>query len=216
MGSAIHEVISKGENKNALTEEFLTTTIGGIKISGMPDYYADEVLQDFKFTSVWNVIYDSMNENYQKQLSMYAYMLEEHGFKVNKTQIVYILRDWSKTKAMADHNYPQAQVVVKDFDRIPEIEKWMEERVSVLEGATRPPCTESDTWAKKDVFAVMKEGRKSALKLFEKEEDAKVFLTEQKGKCDVVKRGGERTRCESYCPVKEFCTQYKAYKEVSK
>ena len=41
-----------------------------------------------------------------------------------------------------------------------------------------PECTEQERWAKKDVFAVKKEGRKTAVKLFDTQEEAEAKIAE--------------------------------------
>lgn len=218
IGSSIHSILEKGASKNALSEEYLKVEVSGKTISGMPDYFDGEVLQDYKVVSVWSVIYGGRDEEYIKQLSAYAYMYHKHGFEVKKAQIVNIIRDWSKSNAKFDMNYPQSQIVIKDYPIMPmeEVEAWIKERIALIESVALPNCSEAEMWSKEDVYAVMKEGRKSALKLFDKESEAVEFSKEQKGVISVVKRCGERTRCESYCPVSEFCEQFKKYKEVEK
>ena len=73
-------------------------------------------------------------------------------------------------------------------------------------------CTPKEMWRKEDVFAVMKDGRKSALRLLPTMEKAKQYLkdnnmVENKG-CCIVHRLGENVRCNHYCSVNKFCDQF--------
>jgi len=77
-----------------------------------------------------------------------------------------------------------------------------------------PLCSDEEQWAKPTVYAVMKEGRKSALKLCSSEEEARTLLDEKGTYLQV--RPGEKTRCESYCQVRDFCEQYQREKEGRK
>ena len=76
---------------------------------------------------------------------------------------------------------------------------------------TTPECTEKERWAKPDTYAVMKKGRKSALRLLPTEEKAKQFMKDYKVSKDlsIDFRKGVSTRCEGYCEVSQFCKQYK-------
>jgi len=80
-----------------------------------------------------------------------------------------------------------------------------------------PPCTASERWEKQSTYAVMKKGRKSALRVLETEKDAfqwcadNGYLLEGNGVkpgFSIEFRQGESTRCEKYCSVRDFCRQY--------
>ena len=53
----------------------------------------------------------------------------------------------------------------------------------------------------------MKPGRKSALSVHDTEADAWKAM---KDGLTVEKRPGKSVRCESYCPVSDFCSFYKS------
>jgi hypothetical protein len=72
-------------------------------------------------------------------------------------------------------------------------------------------CTPEEMWEKPSKFAVMKPGAKRATKVFDSLADAEDFVS---GDMVIQLRPGERTRCERYCPVKEYCHQFKAYKAL--
>jgi hypothetical protein len=71
-------------------------------------------------------------------------------------------------------------------------------------------------WEKPTVWAVKKEGNIKAKALYETEamaEEAVASFSEKdpKSKFIVEVRLGERTRCEGYCPVNQYCQQYRDY-----
>ena len=74
-----------------------------------------------------------------------------------------------------------------------------------------PDCTPEEMWEKPAVWAVTKIGGKRAHSLYETAEQAIAACTELGDKYEVIERKGERTRCESYCPVSTWCNQYQTY-----
>ncbi len=220
LGSAVHTVLERGADKNSLNEQFMTSEIDGVQLSGTPDLLdADGNLSDYKITSAWSVVYGSRLKEWTEQLNVYIWLFKQHGFEVKKANIIAIFRDWSEMKAMQSDNYPKSTV-----QTIP-VEIWTAEKqlefikakltdivcAKAFTDDELPDCTAEQMWQKEDVYAVMKKGRKSAVKLFEKEDEANALVKEGKGD-EVVKRCGERTRCEKYCSVNAFCKQFKEYK----
>jgi hypothetical protein len=63
-------------------------------------------------------------------------------------------------------------------------------------------------WEKPTTYAIKKEGGMRAKSVHRTLEEAEAVLT--KGYILEV-REGERTRCEKYCQVSQFCSQYKEY-----
>lgn len=206
-GSAVHSVLEHAGGAADLTEERLFLDVEGIRISGQADLYEESgTLSDYKITSVWSVIGDKIKPEWVTQLNILALLYENTGFPVTKLQIVAILRDWSKGKAMAGGNYPECNVKVIDIPRWTKEATldYIIERVKI-HAAEPTECTPEEKWAKPPVYAVMKEGRKSAIKLYDTLEEA-----EADGRGDRVEvRPGENVRCKEYCPVKDFCPYYK-------
>ena len=73
-----------------------------------------------------------------------------------------------------------------------------------------PPCTQEERWSTATKYAVMKEGRKTALKVCDDRETAELFMKSQTGDLYIQERPGEDKRCMDYCPCAEFCSYYKA------
>ncbi len=209
-GQAIHTILERA-NRTAIAERRLSIEVEGWKISGGMDVYEESgILMDYKTTSVWKVIKGDLEE-WTKQLNLYAVILRHHGHAVNKLQVVAILRDWSKMEAERDAAYPQSQVVNIDIPLwSPEIAlAFMHERVILHKQANLklPECSPEDRWARPDVYAVMKTGRKSAVKLYSNMNEAKAHVGFDR-QLSVTHRPGMSVRCKAYCAVSKFCTQY--------
>lgn len=208
-GQSIHTILERA-NRTAIAERRLSMEVEGWKVSGGMDLYDEAgILTDYKTTSVWKLIKGDLDE-WTKQLNLYAVILRHHGHVVTKLQVVAILRDWSKMDASRDPEYPQAQVVnieipVWDVDTAA---KFMRERVILHQQANLklPECSPEDRWARPDVYAVMKVGRKSAVKLYSNENEAKAHAGFDRT-LSVTHRPGMSVRCNSYCAVLPFCLQ---------
>jgi hypothetical protein len=210
LGQSIHTVLERA-NRTAIAERRMSIQMEGWTISGGMDVYEENgTLLDYKMTSVWKLVKGDLEE-WTKQLNLYSVMLRHHGHKVNKLQVIAILRDWSKMEAKKDPNYPQAQVVNINIPLwTPEkAEQFMRERIILHKQAriTLPECSSEDRWARPDVWAVMKTGKVRAVKLHSSEKEANMHKGFDRT-LSVVYRPGFNVRCESYCPVSKFCSQY--------
>lgn len=226
LGKAVHYILDKGADKNELHEERLTHEVMGKKVSGAFDLYSGmRKLSDYKVTSAWSAVYGSRVQDWTAQLNLYAYLMRQAGYTVEEIEVIAIYRDWSKSKAK-DLNYPQKPVdsVMLKLWSEEDQKKYLELKVKNLIIAENDkdedliPCSDEQMWAKPDVYAVMKEGRKSSMGNFKSPEEAETFKSTLKPadqeKAFVQLRPGARTRCEEYCPCRDFCHQYKNYKQT--
>ena len=62
--------------------------------------------------------------------------------------------------------------------------------------------------ASPDKRAVMKKGRKSAVRVLDSEEEAQKLAMDDKALYGEVRKGASK-KCEGYCPCREFCGFYK-------
>lgn len=212
---------------NLLFEDRLYTTINGVTVSGSPDRFEaialkEGVLEDWKFVGARKV-QDGVPSEYEAQLNCYAHILREHGFTVTQIKLQFLIRDWTAYKAKREEGYPATQSVTMDVPiwEPSRVQAFLEERVAAHEAAKTklPECTQEERWAKDTVYAVMKKGNKSAIRggLKNTAEEATLLaaaLTKSTGVGHSVQlRPGENTRCEDYCPVKNFCSQYQNLKK---
>ena len=129
-----------------------------------------------------------------------------------------ILRDWSLFQTMKSDNYPKKQVAMIPIRRWTEEEQdnYVRERIKIHQNAEKvsklPLCTATERWRKEDQFAVMKSGRKSAIRLLDTRQLALDYLKSQNMVegvgCSIVERKGEDVRCQHYCKVNEFCDYF--------
>lgn len=209
LGQAVHTILERA-NRTAIAERRLSMELDGWKISGGMDLYEEDgALLDFKVTSVHKLIQGNLDE-WSQQLNSYSVLLRHHGHQVNKLQVIAILRDWSKLEARRNPDYPQAQVMNVDIPLWdPEKAlKFMRERVILHQQARveLPECSAEDRWARPDVWAVMRCGRKRAVKLCTSKDEALTYAGSDKN-LYVIHRKGTSVRCESYCSCLSFCTQ---------
>jgi hypothetical protein len=235
-GQSIHTILERAaeelEKDGYIAERRFYIDVDGMKLGAQIDIYhtPSGKLQDYKVTSVYSVR-DGIKEEYAKQLNIGAYLLK-HGYElidgkqvysshyVRELEIVAILRDWSKNAAKREDNYPEHQVKILSVPLIPEAEvlEYIKERVAAYKDATKvgdaalPPCSAEERWARPDVWAIMKRGAKRALRLCDSKEGAEIAADAAGPGHEVVHRPGVSTRCESYCPAKNYCNQYKQMK----
>ena len=215
LGQSIHTILERA-NRTGIAERRLNLSCEGWTISGGMDLYEESgVLVDYKTTSAWSCK-GGVKDEWEKQLNVYAEILRANGQAVTGLRVVAILRDWSKLEARRDPAYPQAQVVSFDVTLWPAevAQKYVRERV-ILHKQARvdlPECSQEDRWAKPTKYAVMKKGGARAVKLYDSEADAAAHAATDTKLLRVDVRPGEATRCEAYCPVAKFCTQFQQEK----
>jgi len=208
-GKALHSVLDKA-NVSGISEKRLYTIVDDYTLSGQFDHMSlgsDNVLEDYKECSVWSVIYG--NDLWEPQLNVYRYLCSKNGYEgINKLKVVAFLRDHQKSKAKYDPKYPPFRVHVIDIPLWP-LEKtadYIKERLKV-HFAAPPHCTDTERWKSEDKYAVMKTGRKSALRVLDSGIEARSWMSSNnKGSYVEVREGGYR-RCgmDGYCDVWQHC-----------
>lgn len=221
-GQSIHAILERGEDANSLVEEQMVVDIEGVKVAGSCDLFDGETVTDYKTTSVWSVIYGSSMEAWEQQLNIYAHLYRKHGFNPRAVQIVAILRDWSKSKAKFDLNYPQSNVVCISLPLWTEEKQleFIESRVNALLVTANltdkelPLCTKAERWQDEDKYAVMQKGKKRALKLHTDLNDAENHAAQVGGY--VESRIAEPRKCADYCSCNMYCDWYNRFLEGKK
>ncbi len=231
LGTAVHKILEKGAEglPGHILEERLFLDVHGWKISGAVDLQIDHgdgtwSINDYKVTSVYSVMSDK--PEWEQQLNFYAYLAyKAHGRVVTELRIIAILRDWQRKQSEIKADYPQSQVAVVDIPvwTIEEQEAFVEGRVLLHQSAQKAVdngeplvyCTNEERWLRDESWAVMKEGRKSAVKLYDKQEDAENACRELGESVGlnpghyIEHRPGNYVRCSGgYCLVSGFCKQW--------
>ena len=223
-GTAVHNVLDhQKEGEHEFKEEYLKVPIGDYTLSGRFDLYnfKDKKITDYKTCSVWKIIYGDF-EDWKQQLLIYAYMLKSIGFEVNKGEVVAIMKDHSKTQAKRKADYPQLPVKKITFEfteqDFVEIEKWLKNKFAEITIAEQLPddelplCTQEERFNDGDKFAVMKKGRKRAMRVLDSMEEAEKWK-ENNGGDFIEIRPGEDKKCADYCAANMFCSYYQSQLE---
>jgi CRISPR/Cas system-associated exonuclease Cas4 (RecB family) len=146
LGTAVHYIISEGEDRN-LTEERLEIEIDGFRVRGRFDVYTEEKeILDYKITSMWSL----EKPEWTKQINVYAYMLRKTGFEVEKGFIYAILRDWNKRQAKETMPIPFVVYEIPIWT-IEEQEQYIRERIQLFKTIQNSNiedfiCDEQDRW----------------------------------------------------------------------
>jgi len=209
IGQAIHTIMERAGTDRYIVETRFYTVIGDKKIGGKIDIYDREtqMLSDYKICSRY-VVNDGVKEEWVAQNSINALLMRRNDVPVKAAQIVAIFRDWSKMAAERKNDYPDRQIAILPVPLWPEAETetYIRNRITAHElGKEDPPiCTPEERWERPTRFALMKKGRKRALKLFEREIDA-LAAADGASEMKVELRPGENVRCLHYCPVVSYC-----------
>jgi hypothetical protein len=214
-GQIIHGILERG-NANDLAEKRFFATFNGKKVSGQIDTLSlDEkgTLTDFKFTTVWKFKKNQAPDpDFVAQLNMQLELLRQNGLDAKALQIVGLLRDFkmSEQKQSPD-SYPENQISILPIEMWPreKTQSFILMRIAEHEMARQslPECSDTERWAEPNIWAVMKGKRAIPGGKQFSEEAAQKMLFENPG-TRIEFRPGVSKRCELYCQVNKFCTQY--------
>lgn len=205
LGTGFHLLMEQNKPNNCMNEMPVSVEYLGYTINGIIDQYdpVKKIIRDYKTTSVWSMIDGKPKPEWVKQLNIYAWMLKENGMRVDNIFIEAIARDWVKSKAF-QHGYPKSpyqrfELPVWDTETTKSyIEYW------IRRYEEREPCTAEERWARDKSYAVMKKGRKSALRVLDSRVEAEEYMS-LKGGDYIEERPGANARCDGFCNVNKFC-----------
>jgi hypothetical protein len=225
LGSALHVVAERGVAEGHITEERLIAEVDGVKLSGAIDIQKVEsdgvTITDYKFTSAWALRQDK--PEWEAQQNIYAWLVETvKGQKVKGIQICALVRDWSRREASVKPSYPQAPIQVLELPLWDSsyTEQYIKERIEAHRmskvqadwGDELPPCSDDERWVRETKYAVMREGRKTAIRVLDTQHEADELAIKEKGYVEV--RKGEAIRCTgNFCGVAQWCSQYQRSQE---
>jgi hypothetical protein len=219
MGEIGHKILEEYDTPDSIAEERLYLTVQGWKVGAKPDlWHEPHTIDDYKFCSYWTWVF-GLKEEWEKQINLYALFYREAGFPVKQGRIIAIFRDWSKRQARikSAKDYPNSQVKALGVPLWKEeAQRWfLEERIllhqqaELLPDDLLPLCSPEERWVRGEKWAVMKKGRKKAVRVFEDPNKAQEYIDNQNKDLFIEHRSGESVRCEDYCEVQPFCNQYK-------
>lgn len=218
-GTAVHALLESQPDNNFHEEKFKVPVCTSF-VTGQVDSYDMEhaTIFDWKTASVWKVQFADFGDWY-KQGMTYAWLLKQSGLDVRHCVFVALLKDHSKSKAAKDASYPQSPVFKYEFDvtneELQQTEARIIAKVAEIESAYKldddaiEPCSAEERWADGEKWAVMKNGRKTAIKVFDNQLDADAMAGEMGNAYYVEHRPAISRKCGDYCACKDFCNFYK-------
>lgn len=220
LGSALHVVMERGQTDNHITEERLFADVDGITISGAIDLQEEKdggvIITDYKFTSAWAVMNDK--PEWEQQLNVYKWLVETvKRRRVDALRICALIRDYSRHETK--EGYPAAPIQMVDipmWDAVKaetfvrhRLELHRDAKVAQDLGMPLPECSPEERWQSETTYAVKREGRKTAIRVFKTLEDANQLAEKEKGYVET--RPGEPRRCAgNFCSVAQWCQQYQS------
>jgi len=222
-GQAKHVVLERIAKRNPdryVVEKRFATKMPGTdyEISGRIDLYDNHtrILYDWKDNSVWKFMLGD-TEEWEQQGNINAYLMRAWSYEVKSLVNITFLKDWKVREARMTRkkDYPKCAIHVIPLPlwSVGQQQAYILERIKkqVEERDNPPVCTEKERWERPAVLAVMKKGRKRALKLCESNQQAYKMLdfyrdhSKPGEKFFIEERPNEPVRCLDHCPVRIFC-----------
>ena len=208
LGQAVHTILERAalRQEGMVAEDRLYAEVAGWQLSGQFDVMQMDtgVLSDYKVTTVYKL---QNIDGWTQQLNVLRWLAHKNGIAVTSLEIIAILRNWQKGEAeRKPDSYPQTPIVRVEIPlwSLEDAEEYILDRVQLHQYAQqggRVDCTNEERWYTGTQFALMKEGGKRAVKLFDERP------TEIPEGHHVEERPGEYRRCASHCEVRHFCRQ---------
>lgn len=232
-GIAVHSIIENSqEDDGQFKEEKLRVDLGqywkeldGYYLSGRSDLMdlLEKEIVDWKTCSAWKVIYKDF-EDWRKEMLIYAWMVKDMEFDIDKAKAIAFIKDHNKTKAETDSQYPDLPIWVEKFKfndkAFKEIEKFIKEKFIELKKYEQvkddelPMCSMEERWNDGDSYVVIKKGNKRATKIHSTMEEAQKHLDnlekDYPGVYEIQARLGEDKKCLKYCSCCQFCPYYRS------
>ena len=220
LGSALHVVMERGLTPGYIPEQRLFYDLDGVTVSGQIDLQHETptgiVLIDYKFTSAWAVMQEKAE--WEQQLNVYKWLVEKSKRRtVVGLKICSFIRDFSRHDKRDD--YPDSPIHMVDIPMwdSARTEAYVRERLDMHRttkmnmemGQELQDCSPEERWMSETVYAVKREGRKTAIRVFKSIDEANELAIKEKGYVET--RLGEPKRCTgNYCGVARWCDQYQA------
>jgi hypothetical protein len=220
------------KDKTIFMEKSMSVDMGDIVLYGTSDEiktFGDySIISDHKLCSTYAWMYKESREKWMEQLNVYAWMAEKNGFPpVKELWINAYFRDWSHSRLLKGGDYPKHPYMRVQVDRKSneQVEAFIQTRLNLhrmADNGTPPECDGNDRWASADSYAVkVKANAKAAVRGSIKDSyaGAEQFIKENGHRligAYIEVRPGESRKCESYCPVRSVCPQYKRIQELTR
>jgi len=215
-GTAIHKYLEPYAPKYYQVEktfkELVGTKAGDIIVKGTCDIYdpKKKVFYDYKFWKTAAMRFQK--KDVERQMNIYAWLAEESGLEVKRLKVIPLLKDWKHLESWQLANqpdYPRSRIPTFAVRLWPfdEREDYIRDRLEYHIDRAHEECSPEEKWQRPTTWAVMKKGRKSAVRVLDSEEAAKDYIREKKlsGGITITKRTGECIKCKHYCFARSVC-----------
>jgi len=208
-------VLTPGKTPIFIQKRYEEPFMDGV-LSGAPDMILNGRLFDYKSTSVF-VYQKKTPTDYIWQLTTYRYLAREY-IEDDTATIQFILKDWSKTRAAKDPEYPQTPcpTLLVRVGSAEECKQRLESRVAELaalmsmDDSDLPLCTDEELWLDPPRFAYYKDSHAlpttRATRVFDTMAEAFAFQTTKSGVGKIEIRKGLPKACD-YCSASTICQQ---------
>jgi hypothetical protein len=227
LGTFMHGKLEMHEIEGYINEERIFIDIDGVTMSGAIDLQqmvdGGTVIIDYKFVKTWSIVQHRLGNKsgWVEQLNIYRWLVETtKKVPVKGLQICAIPKDFSAYDVGKD-GYPEAEAVMIDIPLwdLAKTEAYIRERLDMHRearmavdfGEELQHCTPEERWMTETTYAVKKEGRKTAIRVFTTMGEALERAEKEKGYVET--RAGEAKRCAGdFCQVSQWCSQYQKEK----
>ena len=226
-GKAVHSLLEKSDMTGYAEYDLRVKLENGLTVVGRCDLYNEKecAIEDYKTATVWKYLFKDFDD-WKLQGLQYAYMMQFQGHLVKKLRFHAIMKDWSagerKRSLLLGKEYPEHPIWTWEYDvtaaDVASIHDFMLERTSAEDKALKassdddiPECSPEERWNTGEKYAVMKDGRKTAIKVCATMEEAQAYIVANPScaGAKVETRHGEDKRCNDYCLGCNFCAHYK-------
>lgn len=178
--------------------------IAGWTLTGIVDWHDGKTLRDYKTARMWSRVFG--RREWEEQLNLYRWLLWMNGHKIEDLEIHAVYLDWSENQVKRNEDFPRERFEVIPIRAWPfaDTEIFIKQRLKALE-KWDGICNPEERWERDEHWAVKMKGRIRALKRCTTLMEAEDFCHDSP-ELYVEHRPGTPTRCQRYCPVKEFCS----------
>jgi hypothetical protein len=209
-GQIGHTILERAGMENLVERRFYATVAGKI-VGGKADLILKPgnkaKLIDYKFCSHYTTK-DGIKPEWTAQINMLRYLAkEDSNIDIDEAEIVAIY--WPESVKHGNVK-EAAQVFPVELWSMDQTQQYIIDRINlhVASEMLLPLCTDEERWATPEQFALMKLGRKSAVKLHDSMAEAQAHFANAGAGHYIEERPRTFKRCERYCAAANFCTQY--------
>lgn len=216
-GTAVHKILedTAPKEEGVFTEYKVEAAFGDCIVSGRIDLLDLNrcEISDYKTTSASKVMKNDFDDWDKQNLAYALLVFMVTGKIVRRIRNYVLMKDWSKVKAASNPNYPQSAIYIHERDvadsDLDGIRDWIWKRLAEIKDvlshpeSALPECTDEEKWYTGTKYAAMKNGRKTAVKVFDSYDEAITYASDNG--LYLENRPGEYLKCKLYCDCCRFC-----------